>query len=356
MKKQLVLLVILSGFCTQTFAQKLMYDVDFITYFDNREYHSALQPSQTIFGTRLSPEIGVMFNDSLGGSHTLMAGVSYIQPFGANWKSAKLLPTIYYTYKIKGFTANLGAIPHSHLRNALPDYLMSDSMAFAYPNIQGALFQYQSKWGFAEFLCDWRGMPSATTREAFRLVIDGQFQYNWFFAGGYGQLNHLANKSSDQPNLGVCDDIYINPFIGVDFSNKTPLDSLSLKAGYIVGMQRDRKNNLTHIPQGAMVDLFVRWKFLGIQNRLYAGDNLMPLYHEYGTLLNQGNSFYQSPIYNRTDLFIYIIQRRFVNCYFAWNLHYTKGEKLGHQQQLIVRFNLDALNHQNGTLRSLFDK
>ena len=356
MKRQLLLLILLGGVYMQVSAQEFVYDVDFISYFNNSEYHSDLQPSQTIFGTRLSPEIGVHFEDSLGGTHNMMVGVSYIQPFGSNWQSAKLFPTIYYQYKHNGFTANLGAIPYSHLIQALPDYLMSDSLTFAYPNIQGALFQYQSKWGFAEFLCDWRGMPSVTTREAFRLIINGQFNYNWFFTGGYGQLNHLANQSSGQPHLGVCDDIYINPFIGVNFSNKTPFDSLSLKAGYIVGMQRDRKHNITYTPQGAMIDLFARWKFLGIQNRFYTGDNLMPLYQEYGTLLNQGNSFYQSHIYNRTDLFIYLIQRQFVNCYFSWNLHYTENEKLGHQQQLVVRFNLDAIRHQNNKLTNLFGK
>jgi hypothetical protein len=73
MKKQLVLFLLFAGIYTQVHAQTFSYDVDFITYFDNREYQSALQPSQTIFGTRLSPEIGVIFNDSLGGTHKMMA-------------------------------------------------------------------------------------------------------------------------------------------------------------------------------------------------------------------------------------------------------------------------------------------
>ena len=55
MKKQLVLFLLFAGIYTQVHAQTFSYDVDFITYFDNREYQSALQPSQTIFGTRLSP-------------------------------------------------------------------------------------------------------------------------------------------------------------------------------------------------------------------------------------------------------------------------------------------------------------
>ncbi|MDD3479264.1 MAG: hypothetical protein PHI42_02615 [Paludibacteraceae bacterium] len=151
MKKQLVLLFFVLGIYTQLSAQKFSYDVDFTTYFDNREYHSA-QPSQTIFGTRLSPEIGVLFNDSLGGTHKMMAGVSYIQPFGAQWQAAKLIPTVYYQYQQSGFTVNLGAIPYTHLLHALPDFLMSDSMTFAYPNMQGALFQYESKWGVCRIL------------------------------------------------------------------------------------------------------------------------------------------------------------------------------------------------------------
>ncbi|MDD3404868.1 MAG: hypothetical protein PHH23_01180 [Paludibacteraceae bacterium] len=357
MKKYKILIILFcSGFFQNICAQKFLYDVDFVTYFDNREYHSELQKSKTVFGMRLSPEIGIGLGDSLGGTHRVMAGASYIQPFGAYWESARVYPTIYYEYCQKGFTASLGAVPYSHMFHALPDYLMSDSMAYAYPNIQGALFQYVSKWGFAEFLCDWRGMESSDTREAFRLIVDGRFNYKWFLAGGYAQMNHLANKSDDQPNLGVCDDIYLNPFVGVDFSNKTPLDSLSFQVGYILGLQRDRKRELSYVPQGCKIDLFLRWRFLGLQNSFYVGNNLMPLYAECGTLLNQGNPFYQAQVYNRTDVFIYIIRRSFVNCYFSWNFHYTQGDKLSHQQQLIVRFNLDGLKHRNTKLRGVFDK
>jgi len=356
MKKILLFAIFSLGILANLNAQKFLYNVDFVSYFDNREYHSNLQQSKTIFGTRLSPEIGVGFQDSLGGSHKLMGGVSYIQPFGASWRSARLYPTLYYQYRQQGFTVNLGAIPYSQLYRALPDYLMSDSMAYGHPNIQGGLFQYASKWGFAEFLCDWRGMQSSNTREAFRLIIDGRFNYKWFYTGGYAQLNHLAGKSDDQPYLGVCDDLYLNPFIGIDFSNKTPLDSLSFQVGYIVGLQRDRKDEITYISQGCKIDFFLRWKFIGMENRLYLGENLMPLYAKYGTLLSQGDPFYQARLYNRTDLFFYIIRRSFVSCYFSWNFHYTLGDKLSHQQQLVVRFNLDGLKNKNSKIRGIFDK
>ncbi len=357
MKRILAILLFATALLACEAKPKFLYDVDFVTYFDNRELYDHQQPSQTIFGLRLTPTIGLQLNDSLGGEHRLIAGVSYIQPFGANWRSVKFHPTAFYEYRQKGFTVSAGAIPYYQLTHALPNYMMSDSMAFAYPNIQGALFQYESKWGYAEFFCDWRGMQSSDTREAFRLVADGRFNYKWLMAGGYIQMNHLANKSKDQPNLGVCDDVYLNPFVGFDLTEITPLDSFSLQVGYLMGFQRDRKAEEQYFRHGALVDLYIGWRFLGLENRLYAGEGQMPLYHKYGALLNQGNPYYNSKIYNRTDLFIYLVRRPFVTCYFAWNFHYTYGQKLGHQQQFVARFNLGGIKKpKNVKLHGIFDK
>ena len=151
---------------------KFLYDVDFVFNFDNREYHDSYDNSQTILGFRLTPTIGVGFADSLGGKHKLMAGVSYIQPCGADWRHVQVLPTVYYQWDIRSFRAGLGFIPYDELISPLPDYLRSDSLAFMYPNIQGALFQYQSKWGYAQCFADWRGMYSKERRESFRIVAD----------------------------------------------------------------------------------------------------------------------------------------------------------------------------------------
>ena len=56
---------------------QFLYDVDFTTYFDNREYRSPYQIPQTIFNFRLSPELGVRILDRAGGRHDVVAGVSY---------------------------------------------------------------------------------------------------------------------------------------------------------------------------------------------------------------------------------------------------------------------------------------
>lgn len=321
-------------------AQQLEYDVDFVTNFDNREYHSQWDDSHTIFGIRLTPTIGVSFADSLGGNHRLMGGVSYVQPFGSDWKRATVTPTVYYSYDYKGFRAHLGFVPYNQLTRTLPKYLMSDSLAFAYPNIQGALFQYKDDRGFVEAFCDWRGLPTATTREAFRIVVGGEAQWKMLRVGGYGHLNHLANYDKTQPRAGVCDDAYLNPFIGIDASHHTPLDSLRFDLGYLLGYQCNRPHEL-HLCHGMTAQFTLRWRFIEFDDQFYFGQNQMPLYGSLHSVLNQGEPFYQSPIYNSAELRFRVLRFPFAQLYFAWNMIYTQGEPLSHQQRVVLRFDVN---------------
>lgn len=361
MKRHCLLLILcLTLGCTLAAQDKprFLYNVDFATWFDNREYQRPLQIPQTLFSFRLSPEIGVGLSDRQGGSHRLIAGVHYTQPLGGNWKEVHFHPTAFYQYQYKGFTMNIGAVPYKHFIRQLPDFLRYDSVAYAHPNIQGALLQYSSRHGYVEAMCDWRGMQSPTRREMFRITFNGEYSYQGFFryfAGGVAQLNHKANHGAPTLREGVCDDIYASPNIGIDFAAPTPLDTICLRASYIYGYQRFRPDNLVYQPQGFMLEFMLRWRFLGLKNTFYVGDNLMPLYGMFGADLNQGDPFYQSPLYNRTDLFIYIVRKGFVNCYFSWNMHYAAGTRLQNQQQLIVLFSLDGLKKEQ-RLRGLFDK
>lgn len=354
------ILLLLVWVASNAFCQKaqFLYNVDFATYFDNREYKDPCQRAQTIFGLRLSPEIGVGLTDREGGSHKIVAGVHYTQPFGGNWRNIQVNPIAFYQYEYKGFSLHFGEIPYKHFIRQLPDYLRYDSIVYAYPNIQGALLQYQSHHGYVEFMCDWRGLQSPTRREMFRLTIDGEYSYRHlfrYFVGGIAQLNHKANYALPTPREGVADDAYISSNIGIDFASPTPLDTLSLRAHYIYGYQRYRETNTLYQPQGFMLEFMLSWRFLGVKNTFYVGDNLMPLYGMFGTDLNQGDPFYQSPLYNRTDLYVYLVRKGFVNCYFSWNMHYTPKGGLQHQQQLVALFSLDGL-HKAKKLRGLFDK
>lgn len=333
------------------------YDTDFLLYFDNREYdRTPGQRSQTIFGVRLAPEIGVQIADSTESTHKLMAGVSYNQPFGASWGEITVKPTIYYRIQTKGFDINLGFVPYRYLKETLPEYILSDTISYYNANLQGALFQYESDKGFASLMADWRGMYSYKTREAFRVIATGQYRYKWFNVGGYAMLNHLAN--STQTNC-VYDDIMINPYVGINLGEIiTPLDSFNVRLGYIGGFQRERASETAHFTHAFNAEIFLRWRFLGFKQSLYYGDSLYPLYETQKATLNMGDPWYQSKLYSRTDFFIYLYNNRFVNCYFSFNLHVNETGNVNCQQQLIAQFNLGQVFNKKDSpkLKSLLGK
>lgn len=337
---------------------RFLYNVDAAVWLDNREYWGPWQRDQTLFGLRLSPEIGVGFTDKECGEHRLMAGFHYIQPMGGNWQDVRFVPTVYYQYKFKGLTMNLGEIPYKNFIRQLPDFLRYDSIAYARPNIQGALVQYQSRHGFVEAMLDWRGKKKIDQREMFRVTIDGEYSYQGlfrYFVGGVAQVNHKANHARPTHREGVCDDNCVAPNIGIDFSAPTPLDVLMIRASYIFGYQRQRKLDVLYMPQGVMFEFMINWRWLGLKNTFYYGDNLMPFYCLYGADLYQGDPFYQSTIYNRTDFYVYLLHKSFINFYFSWNMHWVPQGGLQHQQQLIAVFSLDGIGKEV-KLRGFFDK
>ena len=325
---------------------KFLYNVDFLFFFDNREYDKCpYQRSQTLFGARLSPEIGVGIADSTIGDHRLMAGCSYVQPIGADYKNAKVLPTIYYQYGYKGFKAHLGLLPFTKMIEDFPDYLQYDSIAYFHPNIQGALFNYRDRRGFVELMCDWRGMWSETTREAFRVTINGRYEHKWFFVGGRAMMNHLACYSPEYkggPQPGVCDDLLGSAYVGFNIGKVTPLDSFVVRASYLISMQNDRDADIHKMPQGGLLEIFLRWRWIGFRNVTYYGEPQMPLYPKYHSLLNQGDPFYQARFYNRTDIFFYIFNNSFVNCFASANFHLADGYFVT-QQQIVAQFSLDGV-------------
>lgn len=336
---------------------QFLYDVDFATYFDNREYHAPYQIPQTILNFRLSPQIGVRIMDRAGGKHELVAGVSYTQRLGGNWRDVQFNPIAYYHFNYRGFDVGMGAIPYTRRIAPMPEWLMYDSLTYYHPNIQGALLQYRDNRGFVEFMCDWREAQTEERREMFRLLVNGQYQYKWLQVGGLAHMNHKAGFATTYEP--VMDDVHLNAFAGADITKYVPLDSLSLRAGYIFGWQRDRGTNETFINHGVMIELYANWWFIGVKNTFYYGDNLQPLR---GRNMNSslGDPFFQSRLYNRTDLFVYLYRSSFVNFYFSWNMHYD-GISLQHQQQMIVRFQLNPLlrelsGQKQSYLRGLFDK
>lgn len=322
-------------------AQEVVWSVDFDSHFANREGGDELRPDQTFLFTRLAPEIGIQLGNQRNG-HTLKGGVSWLQPLNSDATDAKVTPTLYYQYRHKGWSVNVGMIPRTEMVEHAPRYLWSDSLAYRQPNIRGVLAQYQKRpeRGYAQLFLDWRQQQADFRREAFNVLISGKAYVGNVWFGGHVQYNHLAKSKLAPEGEGVNDDVTVNPMVGFDWKI-APKASLKVKAGAIINFERDRsEENGWKAPCGFIGNVQGRWKWLEAEQNVYAGGNLFPLWNKYGSELNLGDSYYCSKFYSRTDLRAHIVQTRFVDLNASLIFHVT-DKITGFWQQVSCRFYID---------------
>lgn len=338
MLKHLTITLLAALSCLAATAQELTWSVDFKSVFDNREGDK--DHDQTIFFTRLSPELGI----SLPGGHRIAGGVAWNQPVGNGWHDYKLCPTLYYKYTGGQWRVTFGMFSREHLMEEAPKVVWSDSLSYNQPNVRGVLVQYVRQRGFVELALDWRQLQSDTRREAFNVNLNSRWQpfaSSPFYVGERIQLNHLAKQRHAPEGQSVNDDITLNPFVGVDLSRGTALDSLNLRAGAVVQMERCRIMHAGwQTPVGFLFEGTAQWRWLGLRQTLHIGDNLFPVYGLLGAEFNLGSPYYQSKLYSRTDVYGHIIRNRFVSLEAALCFHATK-ETFAFWQQLALHVYID---------------
>ena len=287
-------------------AQKFEWGGEFATIFDNREGEAMHTPARTYFLTRLAPEIGVSFQHR---THSIMAGAVYTQPIGCEWDGHLVSPTIYYRYETRHVRGSLGMFPRTQLLRPQPEYLVSDSTGYFQHNLRGAMIQYVSRRGFFEMLCDWRGMQTETRREAFAVIARGEWTPRKYLVriGGTAMLNHLAKVKNAPDDQYVVDNIIANPDFGLDFMKLLRpwrnWHALDISAGPLASLTRDRMNNRWLSAIGVRAELNASFWRITLRNVAWAGNRpLYPLYSKFGPTLNEGEPYFSSKWYNRTEL------------------------------------------------------
>lgn len=321
-------------------AQQLTWSLDFNTIFDNSEGDDKYTPAETIFQTRLSPEIGISL---LNGTHNISGGVTWIQPIGDGWKDNKFCPTLYYRFNSPLWKFSMGMFPRTQLIEAWPGAFWSDKMVYNEPNIRGAMVQYTRANGYFEFFVDWRQMQSEVQREAFNINFAGNWspKNKMFMLGGHLMMNHLAKQKNPPEDQCLCDNFLVNPYMGLNLAKKvSALDSFTVKAGMMMAVDRDREYSNWDVQKGAWAEVVAQWKFLGIKNTLYAGQRLMPYYTKFGPQLDLGDPFYQAKLYNRTNIYAYIIRNRFMNLEASIDFKVAK-DQFNFAQKLLLRVYID---------------
>ena len=321
------------------FAPEVVWGLWFDFFFDNREYKSAINWPQTIFGTRVAPEIGVRW-----GSHSIMGGISLLADFGAKPFETDNEIFAYYQYHSPKFRAYAGVIPRYKMIGEYSPAFFSDSVKYFDPNLTGLLLQYAGGRGYVEFGADWNSKFGAITREKFLLFSSGRINYKWLYAGyNLSMYHHAGNFDTD----GVVDNVLIYPFVGIDLREKTGMQQLSLQVGWLQAFQNDRKYVGEYVtPGGFQAQLRVqKWNF-GIDNTIYAGKNLMPYWDapaeglDYGPGLYWGEPFYRTQnFYDRLEIYWQPIANDRMSLRVA-SVHHYDGTRWGWQQKVLFRVNL----------------
>lgn len=339
------------------------WDVDFLSVFDNREGDHDVTETKTWFFTRLSPEVGLKF----GNNDHIAGGVVWYQPIGCEWDGHKVSPTLYYRHEGARWRFSMGMFPRRQFIEEMPGYLWSDSLQYTQGNIRGAMVQYAGRKGWLDFYIDWRGMQTERQREAFNIVFHGQMSpaENWFNFGGYLQMNHYALQKNPPEDQHIVDNFLVNPYIGADLGANVGTDSLIIRAGLLMTVERNRAipDGNWHTPAGFNLELLWNYRWFGVKNTLYVGKPLFPsysypdpsfggngkttcgdepnpvVYNPMGPGLYLGEPFYQKKFYDRLDVYADILRTRYVNLRASLDFNFTPGSMIFYQR-LILRVNL----------------
>ena len=318
------------------------WSFDFGSVFDNREGDNKYAEAKTFFFTNLAVEGGIKFTKH----DRISAGAVWNQPVANDIDDATVRPIVYYRHSERLWGLSLGMFPRTQLREQLPGFLWSDSLTYFQHNIRGALVQYHSDKAFIDFYLDWRQRQTETKREQFNIVFHGEWRprASTFLVGGHLMMNHYALTKNAPDDMHIVDNFMVNPYVGLDFSRHTSLDSLVVKAGALATVERNRANGSGwKTPVGGWVELLGEWKWLGLKNSFYAGGRLMPSYGEFGASLYQGEPYYQSKFYNRTDVYAHIVLNKWVDLQASLDFNIAQSSFIFYQR-LSVRVLLNWTN------------
>jgi len=308
-------------------AQKLEYEVQFYGIGDNREFQSQVANSQTILGERTSFAIGT----TLEGNHHFRIGLDHLFEFGSemNEQIPKLIA--YYQYEDERKTFYFGAFPRLHLIN-FPLALLTDTLNYYRPNIEGMYGRYNWSWGHQDGFVDWTSRQTDTRRETFLAGFSGEMRYRSLFFQNFLTLFHFAGRAIRVPGENVEDDMGAVLYVGSYLDKLLPLQKGYIRLGGLESTFRERHTGTGFQNTWSFTgELYGETKNFALRCTLSEGQ---------GHHLMMGDRFYDVGNYIRTDVYWKFINGEHIQGKFNLSFHVINGSKLDQSQQLSVIYRL----------------
>lgn len=324
--------------CHIAYAQKLEWEVNAMGFFENIEgTKKSYRKPDTYAGFRLQPQVSLGVKENM---HQLVAGYDALIDWGGENQLDKNGFLAYYKYQDEHLRVLLGKYPRRLMAEEMPEYLICDSIQIYRPNMTGFDFLYTLKNGYLEAFLDWTSKRGADSREQFMAGGMLRFDVGDYQLGANGYYYHYALEYGGKGYLvhTMHDNTLIHPYIGRNFKLSEAIDSLGVRTGMLVNIDRDR--GVEDKPQtrvGFLGEAGLRWKRWSVDETFYVGAGLQRLGSEGFGAYYWGDPFYRSPIYNRTDLAYHIILDRYATLKLGVNIHVTdKGVQTSQLLTLIA--------------------
>jgi hypothetical protein len=296
---------------------------------DNREFaNSKMAYSQTIMGTQYGVEADFFPVEG----HHLRLGFNHFFEFGADIDEQKPKLTAYYLYDDRHTTFSFGAFPRSSLANQYPLALLTDTLLYYRPNIEGLLVRRSWRSGYEEAFVDWTGRQTVTRREAFMAcaagsqTVVGPLSFRHFMT-----LYHNALKSEEQSDVHIEDNFAIIAYMNCDFSAMLNMPAAYIRAGTFVSTFRERHISTFENAQSFFGELRMEIPHFFLNAVYSCGD---------GHHIIAGDRMYRARSYMRADTGWNFINLDKIKGHFNWSFHLVDGY-LDHSQQLSLIYRLE---------------
>ncbi len=317
------LLFVLFAFVTFSgIAQNFEYQVLFEGIGDNREYsHSNKAESQSILGSRGAFEIGLEKD-----GHRIRGGLSQLLEFGSDLDAQKPKLTLYYQFSDKQKDFLFGAFPRRG-RIDFPLAMLTDTLLYYRPNIEGMFGEVRWDWGHENAFVDWVSRQTDVNRENFIVGFSGKAEHKNLFIDNYLLMFHDAGPAIKVPGDNVKDYIGYAVQAGIK-TNENAVINGYIKAGILSSSYRERSvTNGFENGKSLFAEAKARYKNFGVKSVLSSGE---------GHKFKYGDRFYSVDNYWRTDAIWYFINSEHVKGSFNLSFHLIDWKYLDQQQQLSI--------------------
>jgi len=305
-------------------AQKIDISLGYNGFMDNREYINEYSEHQTFFGNRI-----YTFNSINKDNSCFVLGFDYTYEFGSlnNRFKPKLIAN--YQYKDDRFHFLFGSFQRNHLLD-YPLALLTDSLIYYRPLIEGTLIKLNHPKGYQQAWLDWTGRQTDTIRETFLTGLSGHTEIGNFFIDNYILMYHHAKPAFNTNNLHIRDNGGMSISIGYNVTDLGFFDHISVKAGEIMTYDRDRGEYETRTYYSTFMELNLNVKKLLFSGSYYIGDGMVAMY---------GEKIYSAPHYARFNLSYYPFANHPENK-LQFSIHWVEGE-INYSQLINIKFNFD---------------